>query len=80
MQVLIRKSNYGPSKMENSMTWKLVSMTIGLEMSHGAIILDYYMILLLVAQKIIKLKSGNVLLRINGSQKLKLIFKLPLGK
>ena len=80
MQVLIRKSNYGLSRMENSMTKKLVIMTIGLEMSHGAIILDFYMILWLVAQKIIKLKSGNVLEKINGSLKLKSIFKLPLGK
>lgn len=49
-------------------------------MSHGAIILDYYMILLLVVQRIIKLKSGRTHRKINGNKKQRLIFKYPLGK
>lgn len=49
-------------------------------MSHGAIILDYYMTLLLAVLKIIRLKSGKVYRKINGSKKLKSIFKCQPGK
>ena len=49
-------------------------------MSHGAIILDYYMIQLLAVLKIIKLKSGRTHKKINGNKKQKSIFKCLLGK
>lgn len=55
-------------------------MMIGLEMSLGAIILDSYMTLLPVAQKIIKLKSGRIWRKTNGVRKQKSIFKTQPGK